>query len=139
MFNSPGFSVGSGAWQSTSVDGIADTGTTLLLLPDSVVKAYYAEVSGSKYDSEQGGYTYPCSPTPPDFHMGVGDGSIVIPGKYINYATISQSRSSSTCYGGIQSNSGIGFSIFGDIALKSAFVVFDAQNMQIGWASKKLN
>lgn len=48
--------------------------------------------------------------------------------------------SSSQCYGGLQSSSGLGINIFGDVALKSAYVVFDNNNGQprIGWASKDL-
>lgn len=132
QWTSSGYAVGSGSFKSTSINGIADTGTTLLLLPDAVVKAYYAAVSGATYSSSQAAYVFPCSTTLPNFTFGVGSARITIPGSYINYAPVS----GSSCYGGIQSNSDIGFTIFGDIALKAAFVVFDGGNTRIGWASK---
>ncbi|KAL1647465.1 hypothetical protein SLS58_002795 [Diplodia intermedia] len=134
QWTSSGYAVGSGSFKSTSINGIADTGTTLLLLPDSVVDAYYAQVSGASYSSSQAGYVFPCSATLPSFTFGVGSARIVIPGTYMNYAPVS----SSSCYGGIQSNSDIGFTIFGDVALKAAFVVFNGGTNQIGWASKTL-
>lgn len=119
-----------------SMDGIADTGTTLLLLPDSVVSAYYRQVSGARYNWGQGGYTFNCNAHLPDFCFGVGANCVInIPGSYLNYAP---TGSGNSCFGGIQSNDGIGFSIFGDIALKAAFVVFDAGNTQLGWATKAL-
>lgn len=108
-----------------------------MLLPTAVVTAYYAAVAGSSYDSTNGGYVFPCSLTPPDFQFGVGDVTITVPGDYINYAPVDTANSS--CYGGIQDNSGIGFSIFGDVALKAAFVVFDGANTQLGWAEKTLS
>jgi len=133
-FTSSGYSVGSGSFVSLNIDAIADTGTTLLLLPDSVVKAYYAKVSGATYSSSQGGYIFPCSATLPSFTFGAGTYRGVIPGTYMNYAPVSSTQ----CYGGIQSDSGIGFAIYGDIMLKAQFVVFDAGNTRLGFASKTL-
>lgn len=137
MFTSPGFSVGNGTFNSTAVRGIADTGTTLLLLPPAVAKAYYSKVSGARFDSRQGGYVFSCKATLPDYTFGVGNAKITIPGRYINFAPVDQTETS--CYGGIQEDSGIGFAIYGDIALKAAFVVFDAGNTTLGWASKPLS
>lgn len=118
----------------TAITGIADTGTTLLMLPDAVVSAYYGQVSGAQDSTEEGGYVFSCDATLPDFSFNVGDGEITIPGTYINFQPIS--TGSSTCYGGIQSDSGIGMAIFGDIALKAALVVFDSGNSRLGWAAK---
>jgi hypothetical protein len=82
------------------------------------VKAYYAKVSGSSNSNTYGGYIYPCSATLPTFTFGVGSARITIPGTYINYGPVTDG--SSTCFGGLQSSSGIGINIFGDVALKAA-------------------
>lgn len=98
--------------------------------------AYYRQVSGAKLDQQQGGYVFPCSASLPDFVFGVEDAKFNIPGQYINYAPVDDS----TCFGGIQSDEGIGFSIFGDVALKAAFVVFDSSegSPRLGFAKKSL-
>jgi aspergillopepsin I len=55
----------------------------------------------------------------------------------MNYAPVV--AGSSTCLGGLQDSATTnGFNIFGDIALKAAFVVFDAGSLRLGWASKPL-
>jgi hypothetical protein len=133
-WTSSGYQVGSGSFKSTSWDTIADTGTSLLLVPDSIVSAYYSGVSGARYDSSQGGYTFSCSASLPSFTFGVGSARITVPGSFINYAAIS----SSTCFGGIQSSSGLPFAIIGDVALKAALVVFNrgSGSPTIGWAQK---
>lgn len=138
MFAASGYSIGDATYNASKIAGIADTGTTLLMLPVDVVTAYYAEVDGASYDASQGGYTFPCNSTTPDFTMGIGDeGRIVIPGQYINYAPIDSTNT--TCFGGIQDDSDIGFAIFGDIALKAAFVVFEGgAEPRLGWANKDL-
>lgn len=136
-FTSTGYAVGSGSFKSTSIDGIADTGTTLLYLPAAVVKAYYAQISGSENSASLGGYVFPCSVTPPSFTFGVESATITIPGDYIDFGPVS--TGSSSCFGGIQSSADVGINIFGDVALKAAFVVFDgASTPRLGWATKSL-
>ncbi|KAJ5112071.1 Penicillopepsin-1 [Penicillium argentinense] len=130
-FNVNGWSAGSRSGAGFS--GIADTGTTLLLLDDSIVSRYYSQVSGAKEDYYAGGYVFDCSASLPDFSVTIGDYTATVPGSLINYGS---SGVGSSCLGGIQSNSGIGFSIFGDIFLKSQYVVFDASGPQLGFASQ---
>lgn len=124
------------ATSSTVITGIADTGTTLAMLPDAVVKDYYSQVAGAQDSTQEGGYVFPCTASMPDFSFGVGSGSVTIPGSYINWAPVDATNT--TCYGGIQSDASIGFSIFGDIALKAAYVVFDGAQGRVGWAAKTL-
>jgi aspergillopepsin I len=137
MFTASGYQVGATGTKGPAVSGIADTGTTLLLLPTTVVKAYYGKVTGAKYDSYQGGYTLPCSGTIPDFILYIGTTKINIPGSFIAFAPVT--TSGQTCFGGLQANTGIGLSIFGDIALKAAYVVFENSGTpRLGWANKPL-
>lgn len=133
-FTSSGYGVGS-TFTSTSITGIADTGTTLLYLPATIVRAYYAQVSGAANSASVGGYVFPCTATLPNFVFGIGTARITIPGTYINYGQVTTSQ----CFGGLQSSAGIGINIFGDVALKAAFVVFDGSSTpRLGWASKTL-
>ncbi|CRG86996.1 aspergillopepsin I [Talaromyces islandicus] len=130
-FTADSYSIG-GEDAGSSIDGIADTGTTLVLLDDDVVEAYYDSIDSAQYDDSQGGYVFDCDADVPEFAITIGDYTATIPGEYINFA----SAGSNTCFGGIQSNSGIGFSIFGDVFLKSQYVVFDASGPQIGFAAQ---
>lgn len=111
-----------------------DTGTSLLLIDDKIVDAYYKQVDGAKENYSAGGYTFDCATKLPDFSVKIGDYTAVIPGDVINYAPLQ--KGSSTCFGGIQSNSGLGFSIFGDIFLKSQYVVFDSHGPRLGFAAQ---
>lgn len=122
-FSASAYSVGT-TTTSASISGILDTGTTLIYTDTAIVRAYYAKVSGAKVDNTQGGYVFPCSATLPDFSITVGGVKQTVPGKYINYAP----TSGSTCFGGIQTDDGIGFSIFGDVFLKSKYIVHDLNN-----------
>ncbi|KAK3399192.1 aspartic peptidase domain-containing protein [Sordaria brevicollis] len=53
---------------------IADTGTTLLLLPDRIVADYYSTIPRAYYSNEWAGYLFPCSYTPslPDWSFLLG-------------------------------------------------------------------
>lgn len=123
-FTAGGYSTGSGNATSGSIgSSIMDTGTSLLYLPTSVCSSYYSKVSGAKVDNSQGGYTFPCRNTLPNFNVAIGGKTFTVPGSYINYAPIDSSGT--TCFGGIQPNTGIGFTIFGDVFMKATYVVFD--------------
>lgn len=133
QFTSTGYVVGSGAAVGTSYSAIADTGTTLMYLPTSIVQAYYSKVAGAQYSSTYGGWIFPCASAMPSFSAIIGGQARTVPGSYINWAPIS----STTCFGGMQYNTGIGFTIFGDVFLKSQFVVFDSSVPRIGFAQQK--
>jgi len=118
---------------------IADTGTSLALLDDAVVEAYYAQVTGASYSSAEGAWLIPCTGTLPSFGVAIGSTGYfaTIPGSAVNYAPASsRGGQSSMCFGGIQSNSGEGFQIIGDVMLRQHFVVFDGGETRIGFADK---
>ena len=96
------------------------------------MKKYYAQVKGSSNSATYGGYVFPCSATLPKFTVVINGYKAVIAAQYLNYSPVE--TGSSTCFGGIQSDTGIGFSIFGDIFLKSQYVVFDASGPRLGFA-----
>jgi aspergillopepsin I len=135
-FTSPAYAIDTRDFVKTPIQGIADTGASLFLLPSQPVSEYYGAVRGAKYDTSQGAFTIPCDASTPDFFFVVGDhgATITVPGDYMKYSPIDDAGK--TCFGGMQADTGIGFSIFGDVALKSAFVVFNGGNKMIGWAAK---
>ncbi|AEO61299.1 hypothetical protein MYCTH_2121130 [Thermothelomyces thermophilus ATCC 42464] len=109
-----------GYWTFTASGyGVGSTGTSLLYLPTAIVTAYYRQVQGATNSRVYGGYVFPCSATLPSFTFGIGGAKLTIPPL---------------------SSSGIGVNIWGDVALKAAFVVFDGEDPpSIGWATKPLD
>ena len=67
-----------------NIDAIVDTGTTLLLVPQEVLDAYYKKVKGSKNSDADGGYIFPCDATLPDFYIGLGNYTAMVPASAIN-------------------------------------------------------
>lgn len=124
-----GFTAGT---QTGNLNAIADTGTTLLLLDDDSINNYYQNVQSAQDDQSQGGIVFDCNEQLPDYTFSVGSGKITIPGALINYGQ----ADGGLCFGGIQPAGDIGINIFGDIALKAAYVVFDGGNNRLGWAQK---
>lgn len=61
-----------------SVDAIADTGTSLILMPTGVVETFYKKVSGAVKSHEYGGWVFPCREADarrmPGFGVTVGGG-----------------------------------------------------------------
>lgn len=138
QFAATGFAVGSGAAQQLAHQAIADTGTTLMLMPDEAVEAYYKAIPSAQNNASVGGFVFDCTEQAPSFTAVINGYQAVVPGDIIKFAPVDGATiaTSQSCFGGIQSNSGLGFAIYGDIFLKAQFTVFDGGNMRIGFAAK---
>ncbi|RDW63144.1 pepsin-like aspartic protease [Aspergillus mulundensis] len=130
--SSQGFWMFSATAGETDFDAIADTGTSLIMIDQSIAEDYYSQVPFAFDNPFYGGWTFPCSTRLPSFTITIDGYDAVVPGQYIKYAPVTDG--SSTCFGGIQNNQGLPFSILGDVFLKSQYVVFDSEGPQIGFA-----
>ncbi|KUJ17512.1 acid protease [Mollisia scopiformis] len=111
--------------------GISDTGTTLVLMVDSAVTAYYSQVAGASYDYQQGGYVFPCAATLPTLSVAIGPSAYAtIPGSLIKF----QSLDGTTCFGGLQSAGTGNQNIYGDVFFNAFYAVFDASGPRFGFA-----
>ncbi|PGH06985.1 hypothetical protein GX51_02024 [Blastomyces parvus] len=132
------FKVGDDASISSISSGvttaIADTGTTLMLVNQEIVEAYYAKVEGAEMSVNAGGFIYPCGSELPDLWVSLGDTHLArVPGSLVNFATVGADASTNTklCFGGIQSNRGSNLQIWGDIFFKALFVAFDLRGPKL--------
>ena len=92
-FSPSGYGVGPGdAVNDTSIDveelfGIADTGTTLIIIEDRIAQIYYEHVPTARFEgSSLEAWVFNCDVTLPDFRIAIGDFMATIPGEYINYS-----------------------------------------------------
>jgi aspergillopepsin I len=135
QFKAEGYAVGDDAAKATTIDAIGDTGTTLVYLPSAILKAYYGKVTGAQDSNSYGGWVFPCTSKLPDLTLTIGKSKQTIPGQHINYAPVD--TGSPTCYGGLQVNSGLPFSILGDVFLKSKYVVHESGDKpRLGFAKQ---
>ncbi|KAL9088446.1 MAG: hypothetical protein Q9165_006170 [Trypethelium subeluteriae] len=135
QIQSNSFMVGNQKMQNpTATPAIADTGTSLLLVDDMVAQTYYSAVPGAQLNQQAGGFTYPCSTTPPNFSVAIGNSGYMatVPGSMITFAQVDQQ----TCFGGVQSNMGAPMQIYGDTMFKAQFVAFNGGNNSLGVAPK---
>lgn len=119
---------------------IADTGTTLLLLPSAITQAYYWQVANATDSPMLGGWVFPCGTYLPDLTLHIGTYKAVIPGELMVFAPVDTDdlATATTCYGGIQSSSGFPFAIYGDVFLKAQWTVFDMGEERLGFAAKPI-
>ncbi|KAK4574766.1 hypothetical protein LTR86_001607 [Recurvomyces mirabilis] len=132
-FGSKSYSVNGKTYQCTTCNSvIADTGTSLIMVDDDIVKNYYGQIPSAKLSQQQGGYIYDCSAQLPPIGFQIGQGMATLTGEQITYAPLGDG----TCFGGVQSNNGGDLQIFGDMLLKNFFAIFDGGNKTFGIAAK---
>jgi len=134
-FSATGYAVGKGATQMARINAIADTGSSLWYLPRAVADAYWKQVPGAAVRLPLG-WTFPCSSKLPDMTMIISGKKVTVPGINMNYQTVG----GSTCFGGIQRDVGLPFSIAGDVFLKNQFVIHksDGKTAKIGFAQSSV-
>ncbi|KAI0069840.1 acid protease [Panus rudis PR-1116 ss-1] len=109
---------------------ILDTGTTLMLVSDDVVETIYKSIDGAKYDDQQGGWKYPSNATIPDVSFAVGDKLYKLNAADFGFGDAGNGFT----FGGVQSRGDLEFDIFGDVFLKSVYVVFNQGEKTVGLA-----
>ncbi|KAI9373658.1 aspartic peptidase domain-containing protein [Aspergillus egyptiacus] len=135
-FESSFYKIGNGELRKNdqATATIADTGTSLMLLDQHIVDAYYAQVHGAQYVPKATGYIYPCSAKLPSFSVAIGPAYLAtIPGDLLGFSEVGTNTTTgeAVCYGGIQSNQGLSMQILGDSFLKAFYVVFDLRGPTI--------
>jgi len=117
---------------------IADTGTTLLMVPSEITKAYYAQIPDAVDNYNVGGYIFPCNSTLPDLTLHISTYKAVIAGHFMKYAPVDTESfdNATVCFGGLQSSAGFPFAIYGDIFFKAQFTVFHGGDLKLGFAPK---
>lgn len=92
QFDSALFAVGDGFLQTltgSATTAIADTGTSLMLVPTQMLEAYYGSVTNAQLSSSVGGYVFPCNADLPNLTVALGDKyQATIPGSLINFEEI---------------------------------------------------
>ncbi|CAO3676308.1 unnamed protein product [Rhizopus stolonifer] len=108
---------------SSSFSAILDTGTTLLILPNSVASAV-AKAYGAS-DNYDGTYTIDCNASLKPLVFTIGSSTFEVPSDSLIFE-----QDGSTCYAAF----GYGdydFAIFGDVFLKNNYVVFNQEVPQV--------
>ncbi|KAI4125817.1 MAG: hypothetical protein LQ338_004058 [Usnochroma carphineum] len=134
QIDSQSFSVGDNGTKQTNPNAgpaIIDSGTSLILADDAVVRSYWRQVQGAQIATDSGTVTFPCNAQLPDFHVALGPSYMAtVPGELMNFSRLGANK----CMGGMQSNQGQGLQVYGDVLFKAQFVAFDGGNMAVGFA-----
>jgi hypothetical protein len=119
-----GFSIGNGPVENFTFGGIADTGSSLMYLPDKIVRKYWGTVKGAR-TGLTGDWQFPCNTTLPDISLVISGKPVTVRG--INMKYMGQAVGAGYCHGGLQKVlRNLGFSILGAVFHKGNFVVYEA-------------
>lgn len=115
-----------------NVDGIFDTGTSLIAAPASIASTFWKGVQGAKLSSDGSYYAFPCD-AKINARLSMPDGtSFKLDEKDVNIGR--ESSGSSQCVGAVIVASTPGQIIFGLAALKNFYQVYDFGQNRIGMA-----
>jgi len=139
-FQSPELVVnGNSTARASGNTAIADTGTTLILLDDTAVKAIYSTIEGATLNNSAGGWVVPSSASSnlPTIGFSVA-GTIynIAPGDLLF-----SDNGDGTYFGAIQSRGQNPQDILGDVFLKRVYAVFDQTtgSPRIGFGQRDLS
>ncbi|KAL5115016.1 hypothetical protein ACEQ8H_007057 [Pleosporales sp. CAS-2024a] len=128
------YATGEGSFSTATVGQvIVDSGTSLVYLPDAVVNDYYSQIAG--YSLTQGGSRiFPCNSTVPDLHLKIGQGTVTVFGRDVNFATYDKSKG--LCSGAITSSLNMKYSVLGNLFMRNYYVVHSREDStpQMGFA-----
>ncbi|KAH9927330.1 acid protease [Fomitopsis serialis] len=119
-------------YKSRDNTAIIDTGTTLCLVHDDAVERIYHRINGARYSNSRGGWIYPNHERLPDVEFAIGHTMYRLNEVDFHYSDAGDGFT----FGGIQSRGDLHYDIFGDVFLKSLYVVFDQANLKIGVAQR---
>lgn len=95
------FAVGNSQPQAAaggSGTAIADTGTSLMLVDNAVVNAYYSQVDQAQNAANVGGIVFPCNAQLPDLQVAVGPNYMAkIPGSGLKFANVGVDQTGQQC------------------------------------------
>lgn len=134
-FVAGGYAIGQNATVVQEFNLFTDTGTSLTFLDTELVEGYYAQEEGAIYNSEQGGWEFPCSSKLPDLSILVAGVKQTMPGKYASFGQFDPN--SPMCFGGIQGSGGE-FFVLGDTFLKSKYLIHELKDgkARLGFAQQ---
>ncbi|KAJ3115851.1 hypothetical protein HK100_001221 [Physocladia obscura] len=130
----PGTSASGAIGSSNTPYAIADTGTTLLIVPNDVALGVYAALNITfNNDPDIQDYTIPCTNNLPPFVFSYEGVDFPIPSEIYTLLAGTDSLGNDVCIPGI-TGGGDGIAIFGDIFLRTYYSFYDKKNIQLGFA-----
>jgi aspergillopepsin I len=132
LVNWSGYSIGKGAFNSTVTQVFVDTGSNLVLLPQSMTDRYYAQVKGA-WQQTNGFWMFPCAATMPTFTFGIGNSRLTVGPKNMVFLNLDDGVN---CLGAIQQTEEDSYVLIGAPWLEGLFVVLDYGAKRIGFAAR---
>ena len=131
MFESSIASINGDQYGRSGNKALADTGTTLCLVADSLCERIYSRIPGAMQSATQQGWVFP-TPTDlstlPKVALSVGNALFHI--EPADFAF--QNLGDGTTYGGIQSRGNQDFDVLGCVFLRCIYAIFDQGNSRFG-------